>query len=115
MSITIEEVIQAEEKKRSKVLETFNRATSAEALAHMALEHDGSGAECAARLLLAMEHEQPFNFTLLLNLDSTNRAHADLVLLGYKAHDLWPSKWMTAEGITNGKQLMADLKVEWEE
>ena len=112
-NISIEALLAYEEKKREKVLSEYDRATSAEFLALMALEHNGRGAECAAKLLLALENETSFDFTLLLSLDSANRAHADLVILGYKAHDIWPSKWMVNTGITNGEQLMADLKEKW--
>ncbi len=89
-----------------------NRAHSAKALAEMAIEHSGGGSEAAAKLLLSMENETSFDFQLLLKFDTTNRAHADLVMMGYKPHELWPSIWMEEAGL-NGKELMSLLKAKW--
>ena len=111
-SVTIEEIIKQQEQQRLDVLNNSDRGQSAYALATMALEHMGGGAEAAAQLLLAMEYGKSFDFTLLLKFDSTNRAHADLVMQGYKAHELWPSKWMDAAGY-HGIDIMDTLRDKW--
>lgn len=111
-TVTIEQVLAKQEAERNKVLENSNRALSAFELATMALEHSGDGSHAAAKLLLSMEFGTGFDFMLLLKFDSTNRAHADLVMLGYKAHELWPSKWMDEIG-ENGTDIMKRLRDKW--
>jgi|GEM_PF-2013585 len=111
-TITIEEIMAQQEQDRADILENSDRGGSAWELASMALRYSGSGSEAAAKLLLAMEHGKPFNFELLLRFDSTNRAHADLVLMGYRPHELWPSKWMNDAGI-DGAGVMRDLLEKW--
>ena len=103
------EVLAQEEGRRALVMNKSNRANSALALAEMALEHSGGSSEAAAKLLLSMEDEIAFDFRLLLTFDSTNRAHADIVMMGYRPHELWPSAWMEEAGL-NGKEVMSLLK-----
>ena len=97
---------------RTKILEQSNRSHSALALANMALEHGSSSAKAAAKFLLSMEREEAFDFRLLLKFDSTNRAHADLLLMGYQAHELWPSRWMDEIG-EDGAAIMQALADKW--
>ena len=111
-TITIEEVMAEDAAKRAGVLDSSNRAQSALVLADMALQHGGDGSHAAAKLLLAMEHGKAFDFRLLLKFDSENRAHADLVIMGYQSHHLWPSKWMDEIG-ANGEQIMRDIFEKW--
>lgn len=111
-TVSMEEILADQEAKRAEVMNKSNRSHSALALADMALEHHGDGSHAAARLLLAMEYGTGFDFRLLLKFDSTNRAHADLVMLGYKPHELWPSKWMDDIG-KNGEKIMQQLADKW--
>ncbi len=111
-TVTVEQIMREQAEERTQVMDTSNRANSAWVLADMALEHDGSGSQAAAKLLLAMEYGTAFDFRLLLSFDSTNRAHADLVMLGYKSHELWPSKWMDDLG-KDGEQIMKCLADKW--
>jgi hypothetical protein len=94
------------------VLRNSDRGKSAFILASMALEHGGDGSYAAANLLLAMEDGQDFDFRLLLKFDSANRAHADLVIMGYKAHEIWPSKWLDEIG-ENGDYILNKLREKW--
>lgn len=112
--VTIEKILARQVAERNAVMESSNRGKSAHALATMALEHGSSSAHAAASLLLAMEHGKPFDFESLLSFDSTNRAHADLIMLGYKPHELWPSKWMNEEGY-HGVDIMDALRDKWKE
>lgn len=105
-------MIAAEKAKYDEVFESSTRGKSAYILSLMALEHGSGGALAAAKLLLSMEHEQPFDFTLLLKFDSTNRAHADVILKGYRPCEIWPSKWMDEEGL-NGAELLEALAEKW--
>lgn len=111
-TVSIEEVMAEQASKRASVMNSSSRAQSALALAEMALKHGGDGSHAAAQLLLAMEHGKAFDFRLLLKFDSENRAHADLVLMGYQSHHLWPSKWMDEIGAT-GEQIMRDISDKW--
>jgi len=107
--MTIKEIISREEKQRDDVMENSDRAYSAFALSRLAMEHDCDSSHAAARLLIAMERGEAFDFRLLLKFDSENRVHADLVIMGYCAHDLWPSRWLDGigeDGSTIVKQLM---------
>lgn len=88
------------------------RGQSALALAEMALEHGSGSAKAAAELLLSMEFESSFNFMELLTFDSTNRAHADVVMKGYRPCELWPSKWMDEEG-QDGQAIINKLAAKW--
>ena len=108
-NVTIQKVMAQQAQERQAVLDNNTRGTSAHTLAQVALEQHGSGAVCAAKLLLSMEYSEKFDFELLLSLDTKNRAHADLVMLGYKSHELWPSKWMEEEGF-NGREIMAAVR-----
>jgi len=112
-NIALKKITAQQEAMRTEVIDNSNRAQSAFALAEMALEHSGDGSYAAATLLLAMENGNPFDFQLLLKFDSTNRAHADLVIMGYKPHELWPSKWMDGIG-KNGVHVMTSLAEKWE-
>lgn len=108
----IQKIMDAQEAQRSEVMDKSNRAHSALALTTMALEHDGDGSHAAAQLLLAMEQGTAFDFRLLLKFDTTNRAHADLVMMGYKPHHLWPSRWMDEIG-EDGNSIMKNLATKW--
>ena len=112
MDALTEKLLELQEAKRRKVMETSNRAHSALALAKMALEHDGGGAHAAANLLLAMENEKTFDFRLLLKFDAENRAHADLVMSGYQPHHIRPSGWMIGIG-EEGTTIMQQLADKW--
>ena len=113
-SININEILAQQEKERIEILEKSNRAHSALALAKMALEHSGGGSHAAAKLLLSMQHGTDFDFQLLLKFDTTNRAHADLVMMGYRAHEIWPSSWLDDIG-ENGADIMNKLSTKWAE
>lgn len=103
---------EVKEQKREKVLLGNCRGTAAHQLALMAIEHSSSSAEAAASLLLGMEHGSDFNFQLLLKFDAENRALADLVMLGYKPHEIWPSKWISEAGF-DGESIMQSLREKW--
>lgn len=98
---------------RMQILETSTRGKSAFALASMAIEHSGSGAHTAAKLLMSMEYGTPVNIQDLHRLDTTYRAHAEMALSGCIAHELWPSKWITEEGLADGESLMEQLRKKW--
>lgn len=108
----IQKIMDAQEAQRAVVMDKSNRAHSALALATMALEHGGDGSHAAAQLLLAMERGTEFDFRLLLKFDTTSRAHADLVMMGYKSHHIWPSRWMDEIG-ENGNLIMENLATRW--
>lgn len=101
-----------EAEKRTTVLASSTRGQSAHHLACMAVEHCGSGAEVAARLLLSMEYGHPFNIQNLYKLDSENRAHAEIAIAGCVAHELWPSRWMNDEGFDG--DIMKQLRKKWQ-
>lgn len=101
-----------EREKGAAILQSSSRGKSAFALASMALEHCGSGAETAARLLLSMEYGHPFNVQNLYRFDTENRAHAEVAIAGCVAHELWPSGWMDAEGF-DGAGIMQQLRDKW--
>jgi hypothetical protein len=105
-------IMMAQEAQRAEVMDKSNRAHSALVLATMALEHDGDGSHAAAHLLLPMEQGTAFDFRLLLKFDTTNRAHADLVMMGYRPHHLWPSRWLEEIG-EDGTALMQALAAKW--
>ncbi|WP_422139678.1 hypothetical protein [Endozoicomonas sp. ALC020] len=109
---TLEHYIKKAQAKRSSILNTSDRGKSAYALASMALEHGSASAEAAASLLLAMEYGKAFDFVKLLSFDTENRAHADLVLMGYQPHHLWPSAWMDEAGY-HGQDVMDTLLDKW--
>ncbi|WP_420588179.1 hypothetical protein [Bacterioplanoides sp.] len=109
---TIKRIQARQEQRRLNILNHFNRGTAALDLAKMALEHSSNSAEAAARLLLSMENGTSFEFRFLLFLDVENRAKADLMTMGYKHHDRWPSKWIDAAG-SNGKEIMNKVKRKW--
>ena len=111
-TVTIEEIMARQEAEREGVLSNSDRGKSAYALASMALEHGSSSAHAAASLLIAMEDGKAFDFKCLLTFDSENRAHADLVMLGYKPHELWPSEWMNEAGY-HGIDIMDSLRDKW--
>jgi len=111
-TVSIEKIMKEQEKKRQDILKVYNRGTSANELALMALNHNGSGSECAAKLLISMEYGHSFDFQLLLSLDTKNRTHADIIMQGYKPHELWPSKWMDEQGL-NGADIMRKIKFKW--
>ncbi len=108
----IQQIMAEQEQQRQNVLKGTTPEKAAVELAQMALKHNGSGSEAAAMLLLSMEFQRPFDFTLLLKLDPFNRAKADLMMTRYKAHDLWPSVWMEDAGY-NGKEIMQKLNAKW--
>lgn len=112
--LAIREVIAQQEADRERVLNHSDAAQSALVLANMALEHGGSGAEAAARLLLSMQYARSFNFRYLTAFDATNRAHADLVIMRYTSHDLWPSRWLNAIG-QDGNKIIEDIRDKWPE
>ena len=112
MQTVIQKIMAQQAAQRAEVMEKSNRARSALELANMALEHGGDGSHAAAMLLLAMETGKSFDFRLLLKFDSTNRAHADLVMMGYQPHHLWPSKWMDEIGV-DGAEVMQNLAEKW--
>ncbi len=111
-TVTIEEEMAQQTAERDQVINNSNRGLSAYALAIMALEHSSS-AQPAASLLLSMEDGKPFDFRGLLSFNATNRAHADLVMLGYKPHELWPSQWMN-EVSYNGIDIIDALCDKWD-
>ncbi|WP_152554247.1 hypothetical protein [Endozoicomonas elysicola] len=98
--------------RRELTLRNFTRETAAVDLAQMSLMHSGSGAQAAAKLLIAMEYGKPFEFQMLLSLDYENRAKADLMIEGYLPHDLWPSRWMSSAGV-DGQGLMEKVFDKW--
>jgi len=100
--MTIQEIIGRQDEPRGTVMRSSDRALSALVLSRLALEHDCVGSYAAAILLIAMERGKTFDFRLLLKLDTENRAHADLVMRGYCAHDLWPSRWLNEIGYDGG-------------
>ncbi len=110
--MNIAKLMARQEQQRLQTLNSFNRGTAAIDLAELALNHYSSGAEAAAKLLLSMEHGEAFDFRMLIKLDTVNRAKADLIMAGYKPHELWPSKWMTEAG-RNGRQIMEVLGSKW--
>ena len=112
-SVTLEELVQRAERDRAEVMNTYTRGQAALELAEMALEHGGSGSESAAHLLIAMEYSQPFSFQDLLSFDDRNRAKADVMLLGYKPHHLWPSAWITEETDQDGRKLIEAVRQKW--
>ena len=61
-----------------------------------------------------MEYSQPFSFQDLLSFDDRNRAKADVMLLGYKPHHLWPSAWITEETDRDGRKLIEAVKQKWD-
>lgn len=77
------------------------RAMSALALIDMALEHGSSSAKTAALIILSLEADQWFKFSAieLVNLDGTNRSHANNVLLGVEGGDFQPSVWLARIGV----------------
>ena len=107
-----EKYMQYMEAKRSSILNASSRGESAYILAKLALDHGSSSAEAAASLLLSMEHGRDFDFKKLLSFDTENRAHADLVMAGYKPHELWPSKWMDDAGY-HGVDVMDTVRDKW--
>lgn len=66
-------------------------------LAQLAIGHGGCGSYAAARLLLDLEDDAAFNFSLLLSFDLQNRAMADILMLGFKPDVFSPAGWMLAE------------------
>lgn len=111
-TINVETLMAAQQNQRDQVIKNY-RGESAFALACLALEHDSGSAYAAASLLLAMENGKQFDFKCLLQFDIENRAHADLVMLGYKPHQLWPSIWMNELGYP-GTNIMSTLRLKWE-
>jgi hypothetical protein len=94
---TVEEIIAKQKLQYDTTRASNTRGTSALALLNMALEHGSDSAHAAATLLIAMEKGQDFDFRLLLKFDPVHRAHADTLILGYKPHYIWPSKWIEEE------------------
>jgi hypothetical protein len=97
-TFNLEDMLLEQQQQRDLVLSNSSRGLSALALAKWALDEGGDAGLAAAALLLSMELEKAFDFRLLLKLDSTNRAHADLIMQGYKPHQLWPSQWIGEVG-----------------
>lgn len=85
-----------------------DRAKSAQHLAKLALSGEGSGSAAAARLLLSLQFNEPFNLQDLIRLDSVNRAHAETVILGIEPSDIWPAAWFE-----NGSDILNQIKAEW--
>lgn len=112
MNKALEVMMAAQKADRALVLSTSIRGESAFKLASMAAEHSSSSAAAAANLLLSMQDETPFNFLELLRFDPKNRAHADLVMLGYQASDFWPAKMMEDAGY-DGVAMMQILRNKW--
>ena len=112
MSSLIAEITARQDALRHVVMEKSNRALSALALANVAIAHRGDGAHAAAELLLAMEHGKAFDFRLLLQFDTTNRAHADMMMMGYQAPHLWPSIWLDNIG-AKGEEIMQAIVEKW--
>ena len=110
--VTIQQIMDEQQQDRDDVLNNVSPQQAAFELAEMALEHGGSGAEAAARLLLDMEHGQAFNFRQLLSLDTCNRAKADLLMMHYMAHNIWPSAWIKEAG-HDGQSMMMALAAKW--
>ena len=111
-TVKLEDYVQKMEAKRLEILKNSNRGKSAYVLACIALEHGSSSAEAAASLLLSMEDGKEFDFKKLLSFDTENRAHADLVIMGYKPHELWPSKWMSEAGY-HGTDVIDTVRDKW--
>lgn len=111
-TFTIEQMIAEQVAERKAVLDSCDRSDSAKVLAEMAIHHSGSGAYAAAHLLMAMEYGTPFKFELLLSLDSTNRAHADIIIMGYRSHEVYPSLWMDEKG-HKGSELIQSVRRKW--
>ena len=104
----------AEQRKQYlSVISESSRGQSAYQLANIALEHSGSSSAAAASLLLSLEYGKGFNLQDLVLFDSENRAHADLVITGCIAHELWPSAWMSEAGY-DGKSLINEVRNKWE-
>ncbi len=110
--IDLKRYLAKQEQKRQEILNSFSRGRAAYDLANLALEHTSRSAEAAARLLLSMELDQPFDFKFLLRFDAENRAKADLVMAGYQPHNLWPSGWIDKEGF-DGFEIIARLREKW--
>lgn len=108
----ISNIVARQEAEYNEVKDNSNRGKSANALAALALAGRSSGCRAAARLLLAMEKGHSFDFRELLRLDSTNRAHAEVIMQGYKPHHLWPSRWMDEEGF-DGSAIMQEVAENW--
>ena len=108
----IKQIMDEQQQQRDAVLNNVSPQQAAFELAQMALKHGGSGAESSARLLLDMEHGQPFNFRMLLSLDTENRAKVDLILMHYMAHNIWPSAWINEAG-HDGDSMMLQLAKKW--
>ena len=109
-SIALE--MQRQKEERAAVLETSTRAESAYILARMAIDHSGSASEAAARLLLSLEYGQLFNLQQLLRFDTKNRAHAEIVIAGAVAHEMWPSQWMS-DIDHDGAGIMQQVRNKW--
>ena len=109
---SLQKYLARQEQKRQKILDSFSRGKAAYDLATLAMDHSSKSAEAAARLLLSMEFDKPFNFKFLLRFDVENRAKADLLMAGYRTHDLWPSDWMYKEAI-DGREIMGKVRNKW--
>jgi hypothetical protein len=96
---------------REDIMNTSNRGFSALALANLALSDAGDESEAAAVLLLSMEERKSFDFQQLLKLNPKYRAHADVVMLGYGPHALWPSRWIG--GIGQDCSIIERIAQEW--
>lgn len=89
-----------------------DRGHSAQVLTEMALKHNSGSAQAAAELILAMEYDWPYELSRLLRFDSTNRAHADVVLQGFQSCEGRPSQWITDNG-AEGVALVRQLYMDW--
>jgi hypothetical protein len=87
---------------------------SALALIDMALEHGSSSAKTAALIILSLEADQWFRFSAieLVNLDRSNREHANNVLMGVEGGDFRPSMWLERIGI-DVKDKISTLLDKW--
>lgn len=111
--MSIEKYLAEEKSRYDAVMKQSTRGQSAYHLITMALQHGGSSSRVAAKLLLSLEQGGDFNLQELVLLDSTNRGHADLLILSCEAHNFKPSRWITEEG-HDGNLLIGKLKDRWE-
>jgi hypothetical protein len=112
--VTFEQMQKVYEAERKKVLDNSTRGKSALHLAKMAIEHGGSGSRAAANVLLAAEYNDVgLNLIELVHLDPTNRAHADLVIMGIKGGDFLPSNWITGDTCEDGNELLLTVREKW--
>ncbi len=78
----------------------------------MALEHGSSSAKSAAELLLALQLGKPFEMQHLLNFDTRNRAHADVLMQHYAPFNINVARWLNDAGY-DGTSIIEQLREKW--